>query len=38
MNDIQQNLLTMLLEIDNICKKNEITYYLIGGSALGGKR
>ncbi|SHI53489.1 LicD family protein [Lutispora thermophila] len=30
--------LEILLEIDKICKKNNLTYYLIGGSALGAIR
>ncbi len=38
MTDLQQKLLEMLKEIDVICKKHDITYYLIGGSALGAVR
>ena len=30
--------LDMLLEVDKICKDNNIKYYLIGGSALGAVR
>ena len=38
MTDIQTHLLDMLKELDEICKKHNITYYLIGGSALGAIR
>jgi phosphorylcholine metabolism protein LicD len=38
MTELQAVLLEMLKEIDGICKKNDITYYLIGGSALGAVR
>lgn len=38
MNNTQKALLGMLLEIDEICRKHEITYYLVGGSALGAIR
>ena len=30
--------LDMLLQVDRICKENNIKYYLIGGSALGAVR
>ena len=30
--------LDMLLQVDRICKKHNIKYYLIGGSALGAVR
>ena len=38
MTDIQERLLSILLEIDEICKENDITYYLDGGTALGAWR
>lgn len=38
MTDLQSKLLEMLKEIDVICRKYQITYYLIGGSALGAVR
>lgn len=38
MTELQAVLLEMLKEIDGICKKHDITYYLIGGSALGAVR
>lgn len=38
MNQLQKNLLTMLHEIDGICKKHGIEYYLAGGTALGAVR
>ena len=34
----QKVLLTLLKEIDQICRKHDITYYLVGGSALGAVR
>ena len=38
MTDIQQHLLKLILEIDNICRNNNIIYFLDGGSALGAVR
>ena len=35
---LQLNLLTMMKEIDRICKKNNIDYFLAGGSCLGAIR
>lgn len=35
---IQLRQFSILCEIDRICKRNEINYYLIGGSALGAVR
>ena len=34
----QKVLLTLLKEIEQICRKHDITYYLVGGSALGAVR
>ncbi|WP_018757166.1 LicD family protein [Paenibacillus terrigena] len=36
--DVQIRLLEIIDYIDGLCKKNEIQYYLIGGSALGAVR
>ena len=36
--EVQQKELQILLEVDRICKRNGLTYYLIGGSALGAVR
>ncbi|MCQ2737697.1 MAG: LicD family protein [archaeon] len=38
MNDLQKNLFQLLTEIDDICKKYDIEYYLAGGTALGTVR
>ena len=38
MNELQKRLLLLLKEIDEICKKNNITYYIDGGSAIGAIR
>lgn len=38
MNATQERLLTLLLEVDGICRKHDITYYLAGGTALGAVR
>ena len=38
MNDIQKNLYEMLIELDDICRRNGIIYYLAGGTALGAVR
>ena len=38
MTPVQQNLLKLLKEIDAMCKKHGITYYLAGGTALGAVR
>lgn len=35
---LQLKELEMLLEVDRICKKHNLTYYLIGGTALGAVR
>jgi len=35
---VQENLLILLKEIDEICKKHNIIYYLAGGTALGAVR
>ena len=36
--DIKQIELNMLLEVDQFCKKNNIKFYLIGGTLLGAVR
>ena len=36
--DVHKVLLSMILDIDKICKKNEIPYFLVAGSALGAHR
>lgn len=36
--DVQLVLLNMLKDIDELCKRHNITYWLIGGSALGAVR
>lgn len=38
MTDLQFRMLELVLEIDEICKKHDITYYLTGGSVLGAVR
>jgi len=38
MNELQKKLLDLVLEIDKICKENDIIYYLDGGSAIGAIR
>ena len=38
MTDLQERMLVLLKEIDEICKKNEIKYYLFAGTALGAAR
>ena len=38
MTPVQENLLKLLKEIDEICRKHDITYYLAGGTALGAVR
>lgn len=35
---LQEKILEIMLYIHNVCKRNNITYYLMGGSALGAKR
>lgn len=35
MNQIQDNLVNMLTEIDQLCRKNDIQYFVAGGTALG---
>lgn len=35
---LQQVLLVIIKAIDEVCKRNEIPYYLFGGSALGARR
>ena len=36
--DVQKVLLEMMLDIDKVCKKNHIEYFLVSGSALGAVR
>lgn len=38
MTDLQMRMLELVLEIDEICRKHHITYYLTGGSVLGAVR
>lgn len=38
MNDIQKTILKIYSEIYNICKKNNITFYAIGGTCIGAVR
>ncbi|MBQ3202444.1 MAG: LicD family protein [Clostridia bacterium] len=38
MTPLQSRMLELVLEIDEICKKHNITYYLTGGSVLGAVR
>ena len=35
---LQEKMFELVLEIDAICKKNHIVYYLTGGSVLGAVR
>ena len=37
-NTLQKNLFQLLTEIDDICKKYDIQYFLAGGTALGTVR
>lgn len=36
--DVQDKILEIMLFIDKICRKNEITYFIMGGTALGAVR
>lgn len=38
MNEVQSHLLSLLKEIDLICSKNNLSYYLAGGSLVGAMR
>ncbi len=38
MNKLQESILNVALKLDEICKKYEITYYIMGGTALGAIR
>ncbi len=38
MTELQQEMFRLVLEIDAICRKHEIVYYLAGGSVLGAVR
>lgn len=37
-NKVQENLFNLVLEIDDICTKYDVEYYLAGGTALGTVR
>lgn len=36
--DVQKKILEIMKFIDSICRENEITYYIMGGTALGAVR
>ena len=38
MDQLQANLYKLLVELDDICKRNDVEYYLAGGTALGAIR
>lgn len=38
MNRIQEKLYQLLIEVDDICSRNDVTYYLAAGGALGAVR
>ena len=38
MNSLQKNLFELLCEFDSICRRNDIVYYLSGGTLLGALR
>jgi len=38
MTDLQERMLLLLKEIDEICRKHDITYFLFAGTALGAAR
>ena len=38
MNDLQNSIYVLLCEIDDICRKNNIRYYLHAGSVIGAVR
>lgn len=38
MNKLQEKLLNIMLIFDKVCKENEITYYILGGTMLGAIR
>ncbi len=38
MKDIQEKLLGLMIELDNICAKHNLRYYIIGGTLLGAVR
>lgn len=38
MKDLQLNILNIFVEIDKVCKKNNLRYYAIGGTCLGAVR
>lgn len=38
MNELQESILGVALKLDEICKKNEIQYFIMGGTALGAVR
>ena len=36
--DVQNKILEVMKFIDNVCRKNSITYFIMGGTALGAVR
>ena len=38
MNEMQKRILGLLVEVDTICRENDIEYYLEGGAILGALR
>lgn len=35
---LQNKILEIMVDVDNLCRKNDITYYIMGGTALGSIR
>ena len=38
MNELHENLFKLLIELDTLCRENDIDYFLSGGTALGAIR
>ena len=38
LNKLQKELLSMMKEIDKICKENKIEYFILGGTFIGAVR